>query len=319
MNRGEIRDLIEKYYSGETSIEEERALLNFLESDTSTEFQSEKAQFLFFKKSQNEKPTKDLFKDEATLEKKIVKINFGLVSRIAALLVIALGLGYIIFTLFNKPLVEHTTQANVQSEIKLPDGSLVWIHNHSQLRYPPVFDKNYREVFLEGEAYFEIKKDTTRPFIVHTHDAATKVVGTSFDLRNYAREAHVELTVFTGKVIFGSTKKVEVTSVNPMIYEKKDGQLHQSSLRGFNTLAWKTKRLKFEDTPLDLVLIDLARYYNVRFEIRSKEKMDCHFNGDFNNPQLEDMLNALSFSMNIKFQLNNGVYYIDGHNCGANQ
>jgi ferric-dicitrate binding protein FerR (iron transport regulator) len=120
-------------------------------------------------------------------------------------------------------------------------------------------------------------------------------------------------------VIFGSTKKVEVTSVNPMIYEKKNGQLHPSTSKSLNALAWKTKRLKFEDTSLDEVLTDLARYYNVHFEMSSKNKLNCHFSGNFNNPQLEDMLNALSFSMNITFQLNAGVYYIDGHNCGATQ
>ncbi|HEV8512285.1 MAG TPA: FecR domain-containing protein [Cyclobacteriaceae bacterium] len=319
MNRQAIQNLIDKYYNGETTMEEERALFNFLESDTTSEFQSEKAQFLFFKKSREEKPTQDLFEGANFPQKKILKINFGFATRIAALLIIGLGISYFLFTVFHKPLIEHTTRANVQSEIKLPDGSLVWLHNHSRLRYPTAFDKDSREVFLEGEAYFEIRKDSTRPFIVHTHEATTKVVGTSFDLRNYAAEEHVELTVFTGKVIFGSAKKVEVASSNSMIYEKKNGQLHPSTLKGLNSLAWKTKRLKFEDTPLDEVLIDLARYYNVHFEMKSKAKLNCHFSGNFNNPQLEDMLNALSFSMNVKFQLNQDVYYIDDHNCGATQ
>ncbi len=119
-----------------------------------------------------------------------------LALRAAAVLVIALGLGYSLFSLFRTPMSETSTEANVQSELKLPDGSHVWVHSSSRLRYPSAFAADQREVFLEGEAYFEITKDPARPFIVHTHETTTKVVGTSFDLRNYGKEEHVELTVF---------------------------------------------------------------------------------------------------------------------------
>jgi len=155
MNRLDIQNLIDKYYNGDTTIEEEHLLLDFLESDTSNDFQSEKAQFLFFKKSREEKPTKELF-DVVASEPggRIIKFRFY-VLRAAAVLIVALGLGYLLFFLFRSPLIETSTEANVQSEINLPDGSHVWIHSSSKIRYPIKFDKDKREVFLDGEAYLK--------------------------------------------------------------------------------------------------------------------------------------------------------------------
>jgi transmembrane sensor len=320
MNKLDVHSLINKYYDGDTTIEEERLLLDFLESDTSNDFQSEKAQFLFFKTVKAESPTKNLanrISEEFSAVAKGFNLTFAM--RAAAILIVAFGLSYLLFFILKSPLAETSTEANVQSEINLPDGSHVWIHSSSKIQYPKKFNKDKREVFLDGEAYFEITKDPTKPFIVHTHEATTQVVGTSFDLRNYKGEKHVELTVFSGKVIFGSSKKVEVISGSRVVFEKNSGELRQNQVKGFNSLAWKTKRLQFEDTPLDEVLVDLARYFTVPFEMKTKDKLNCHFSGNFNNPQLEDMLKALSFSMNIKFQLNNGIYYIDGHNCSAAQ
>jgi transmembrane sensor len=320
MNKSEVHSLINKYYNGDATIEEERLLLNFLESDTSNNFQSEKAQFLFFEKSRDEKPTRDLL-NVVVLEPRgrIVKFRQGFFMRVAAILIVTVGLGYLLFFIFRSPLTETSTEANVQSEIKLPDGSHVWIHSSSKIRYPKKFNKEKREVFLEGEAYFEITKDPTKPFLVHTHETITQVVGTSFDLRNFKRERHVELTVFTGKVIFGSDAKVEVTPGNQAVFEKVNKKLFRKEVKGLNALAWKTKRLQFEDRPLYEVLADLTRYFGVRFEMKTKDKLNCHFSGNYSNPQLDDMLKALSFSMNIQFQLNNGIYYIDGHNCSAAQ
>ena len=319
MNKGEIQSLIDKYYSGDATIEEERMLFDFLTSDTSNDFQSEKAQFHYFKKSREEKPTRDLFERPNHKHSTVKIFPFGFVVRAAAILIVGVGVGYLLFLLFRSPLIETTTEANAQSEINLPDGSRVWVHGSSRVRYPVQFDKDKREVFLTGEAYFEITKDPIKPFVVHTGKTTTQVVGTSFDLRNYNGEGHVELTVFTGKVIFGSDKKVEVAHGNHVVFEKANGELHESPVKGLNALAWKTRRLQFEDTPLTEVLADLTRYFNIQFEMKTKDELTCHFTGTFDSPRPEDIMKALSFSMNIQFQLDIGIYYIDAHNCGAVQ
>jgi len=319
MNKAEVHNLIDKYYRGDTTLEEERVLLDFLESDMNNEFPSEKAQFSFFKKSREEKLTEDLFEIPDKEPIQIRSYSFGFVMRAAAALILALGLGYLLFLVAGSPLLETSTEANVQSEVLLPDGSHVWVHSLSHLRYPRAFEKDKREVFLDGEAYFEIVKDQAKPFIVHTHEVITQVVGTSFDLRNYGKEENVELTVFAGKVLFGSATKVAVAAGDQMIFEKKNKQVHKNLLKGLNALAWKNKQLQFDDAPLDQVLADLSRYYNIRITRKTKEELNCHFTGSFNNPRLEDMINALSFSMNIQFQLDNGIYYIDAHNCSGAQ
>jgi len=81
-------------------------------------------------------------------------------------------------------MTELATQSNTLDNATLPDGTHVWLGRHSTLHYPPVFDIAAREVFLEGEAYFEVAENPSQPFIVHASQTTTKVVGTAFNLRS---------------------------------------------------------------------------------------------------------------------------------------
>ncbi len=89
-------------------------------------------------------------------------------------------------------------------------------------------------------------------------------------------------------------------------------------MKGLNALAWKTSQLQFADAPMSEVLVDLSRYFNVRFD-RQKQNLNCHFSGTFKDPKLDDVLKAIAFSTNVSFRLDQDIYYIDAHNCSATQ
>jgi len=212
-------------------------------------------------------------------------------------------------------MTELVTQESSLDNATLPDGTHVWLGPHSTLHYPPVFDIANREVFLDGEAYFEVAENPIQPFIVHASQTTVKVVGTAFNLRDYHKEDKVELSVYSGKVLFGAKTKVELRHNDQSIYHKNTNELERVAIKNANTLAWKDKALVFEDALLQDVFTDLERYFNIKIEVGNKDLLKCHFNGNFKNPRLQEILGALSYSMNLKYELVNDVCLIIGQGC----
>lgn len=320
MNSQQVEALIEKYYLGETTAEEDQQLSVFLANDRSDLYKSEKAQFLFYITSGEQKASKLL---NERIEKGIspVTILFSIrtISKLAAILVITLGLGYYFVVQRDNQTIEIITQKSNNTKVQLPDGSTVWINQLSKLSYPKKFDNKVREVYLEGQAYFEVTKDINKPFVVHSMQATTKVLGTSFNIRSYNVDENIELTVYTGKVLFGSDKKVEVLAGSQMIFNKEKNQLSEIRFKNLNSLAWKNRELKYEDTELRIVFHDLERYFNVKFEIQQKELLYCHFSGTFFEPKLQEVLNVIKYFLAIEYQQKENTIYISGQSCAKLQ
>ena len=317
MNNKGIEELLEKYYLGETSLDEDREIKRYLENDQTGSYQSEKAQFLFYqtisKEVSHRLPNLNL-EDKAPKSYKYISVQ--MFYKLAAILIISVGLGYIYVNYFRQPMAELATQSNTLDNASLPDGTHVWLGRHSTLQYPPVFDIASREVFLEGEAYFEVAENPSQPFIVYASQTTTKVVGTAFNLRSYQKEDKVELSVYSGKVLFGAKTKMELKHNEQSIYQKNTRELKRAAIKNTNTLAWKDKTLVFENALLKDVFTDLERYFNIKIEVGNKDLLKCHFNGNFKNPRLEEILGALSYSINLKYELENDVYLIIGQGCG---
>jgi transmembrane sensor len=124
----------------------------------------------------------------------------------------------------------------------LPDGSTVWLNKHSKFSYPEKFIAAERVVNLEGEAFFEVKKDDTQPFIIYTPTSVTKVTGTSFNLKAYPGK-EVELYVVSGTVEFASLNKPEATKI-ALQRDEKASLDNKTDVTSKNTskvkdIAWK--------------------------------------------------------------------------------
>lgn len=319
MDKMAIQELIEKYYLGETSLEEDDQLMELVLADSSEQYQSEKAQFRHFKELKVTASTQPFVAD---LNKKnqgflFQKAFSNQLLRLAASLLLLAGGSYVIYSI-NDQAIEVSTDSATTKEILLQDGSVVSLHFDSKLTYPKNFDRDTREVTLEGEGFFNISKDAQRPFIVHTFQTTTKVVGTEFNLRGYANDHSIQLDVVSGMVLFGADSTVGVRAGNSIAYEKDTKILSKSIDNIPNTAAWFKKQLVFENVELRSVFNDLENYFHVKFEIVDQDLLRCHFSGKFVDPSLRDVLSVLKYSLKITYTNKKGIYYINGKGCAQN-
>jgi ferric-dicitrate binding protein FerR (iron transport regulator) len=236
--------------------------------------------------------------------------------RVAAGILLAISITYMIFSL-SKQQNEIFTDANSTKKIILEDGSIILLHFDSKLTFPKKFDSDKREVTLEGEAFFNISKDEQRPFIVHTFQTTTRVVGTEFNVRGYAKDNVIQLDVVSGLVLFGADSLVDVKAGNSINYEKDTKILSKSTVNIPNTAAWFKKQLVFDNVELRSVFYDLENYFHVKFEIVDQELLSCHFSGKFVDPSLRDLLSVLQYSLKISYTNKKGIYYINGKGCAS--
>ena len=162
----------------------------------------------------------------------------------------------------------------------LNDGTEVWLNADSKLRYPLVFGKAKREVYLEGEAYFNVKQDGERPFVVHTNFGKTKVLGTSFDVNAYSgTEGYT--TLVSGKVSCTSVEDEEVIlAPGQQAVMSKSGNMSVREVDMQEYVSWKDGLFVFNNKSLKDIMIILERWYGVKVEFRDKGLESLTFTGN---------------------------------------
>lgn len=166
-------------------------------------------------------------------------------------------------------------------QVTLPDGSKVWLNAASSLRFPTRFAGNDRTVYLNGEAYFEITPDAHQPFHVQLSDGQQiTVLGTSFNVMNYADETNITTTLVTGKVMVsqpGGQQAILAPSEQAVII-KGENRITVSEADIDKTIAWKTGMFEFENDGLPAIMRQLARWYDVEV-IYSGDIPQLHYSG----------------------------------------
>ena len=318
MSKQEIEGLLEKYYAGETSLEEEKILFKHYKEENISSDNSGQAQFLYFNAKKNEEPLPAFSTklDSFTFsEKRLRQINLVQILRIAALLTFCVGIAwFLIYRQANPATRKIITHSGEQTNTTLPDGSVVWLNGTSQLEFNETFGQDNREIFLKGEAYFEVIKDPNKPFVIHTGEVTTEVLGTSFNLRSYQPEQDIELNVISGVVRFGSRNKIEVVPGAAASFNSITENI-QTHTANPNATAWKTKQLVFDNDVMRNVLRDIERYFHITFEVKNTDLLNCHFKGSFQDPELEAVLKIIGYSLNVEYSFRNGKYILQGQNC----
>jgi transmembrane sensor len=220
MNEEQIHDLIARSCS-EILSEEERAVLSSWRAASSTNERCYQETLRIWELTAGLKPDyipdtdkhwKDLLiKMEA--EPRTGRVKFlsrgSSFYKVAAAVVLVASLGYIMLHFSTLLLKEITTKqtASHMDVFYLPDSSIVWLNKNSRLTFPEEFDADQRVVYLEGEAFFDVRKNPHQPFIIHAGATTTKVLGTSFDVKAYQGDKEVSVTVITGKVAFSTERQ----------------------------------------------------------------------------------------------------------------
>ena len=322
MNKQQTETLMGKYYNGETSLEEEKMLFrHYNEGSPSDATNVDQAQFIYFKIKQEENPEFSFSPKMPPTPLSKMKTNWinpAIMVRVAAMLAVGVcAVWFIFYRQYYANSNRIRTLAGEQITTTLPDGTKVWLNGSSSLRYDYAINPGTRTVYMEGEAYFEVYKNSERPFVIHTGKVTTEVLGTSFNLRYYPHESNVELNVISGKVAFGENEKIEVSSGAFASFHDALERITSTRSNDPNAIAWKTKRLLFEDAVMKEVVRDLERYFNVSIEIETPGLLNCHFTGSFHDPDLEEILRVIGFGLNIDYTVSNKKYFLSGQNCAT--
>lgn len=201
--------------------------------------------------------------------------------------------------------IEHKqTKKGEKLTVKLPDGTTVKLNANSSLSYKNDFANEKREVFLEGEAYFEVKEDKKHPFVIHTGEIHTTVLGTEFNVRSYGDEKKIAVAVVEGHVKVGRDADYLVLAPNEVsTYHKTNGQLDKRKVDVSKLVAWNRNILYFENATADEVWRKLENWYGVNIIIKNKKNIEGRYSGEYANEPLETVLRGISFASGFQFEI----------------
>lgn len=222
--------------------------------------------------------------------------------------------------------ISKTTQRGEKLKLLLPDSSVVFLNASSKISFPKHFiaGKN-REIRLDGEAFFEVKHDKSRPFIVHSGLLQTQVLGTSFNVSAYINEKTFSVAVCTGKVgvsALKSGKQQHLSLLTPgsrLVYQPNNKQYKIDHQKALDYKGWTENRFIFKNETLATIISSLERSYNINFEVRDKKMLTCRFNVTFFNRNIRDIADQLTTmsggNLHYKFSPDKTVITLWGEAC----
>ncbi|WP_163397303.1 FecR family protein [Flavobacterium fluviatile] len=261
--------------------------------------------------------SKSKLKNEIRQIKKAKRVfylsSFKWTAAAAVLLVVGFSAFYYlsVMTITTK---QYATKLGERAKITLTDGTQVWLNAGSVLEYPEVFNGGTREVSLTGEAFFDVAKDKKHPFIIHTKQMDTKVLGTSFNVQAYPEQLHQEVSVLTGRVNVKSTiteENVFVTPGQKAVFQNKSNKLRAFKDVPVSSISlWRKSIIVFDDTPMPEVIATINRNYNVTLELKNDKLKKLQISAYFKELPPEQVVALVCKIINAEYQLKAGVYTI---------
>ena len=204
--------------------------------------------------------------------------------------------------------VAHAPKGSV-SEIILPDGSAIFLNADSKVKYSIDGKDGIREVFLEGEAWFDVEKNNEKHFLVHTSFYDVNVTGTKFNIKAYGTDNELATTLEEGQIIIQSTdnfKLAENVIVNPGEQASLNKESKELTIKNVNTkwvTSWKDNKLIFVNMSLKELVVLLERKYGVDIEVKNKEILNLHFDGTIKNESIIEFLNIIQKTLPIDYKI----------------
>lgn len=214
-------------------------------------------------------------------------------------------------------MLEISSADQVMNKVELPDGTIVSLNSNTKIVYPEKFDRTNREVTIEGEAFFEVKPNKRKPFIIHAGKAQIQVLGTSFNVSAYPELKQVEVIVETGKVQV-SNKVAKTEQTNELILIPGDrgtliyssNSLLKTTNQDPNFLSWKTRHLIFKSTSLGEVIRNLEKVYKVEIHLADPRLSQLLLTAQFNNYSLDFIMEVIETTFQIEAKNVNGQYIL---------
>ena len=324
MSKDRILALMTRKLSGEATPEELRELRDYLSADAAAGERS-KVFDQFWSRREDEADTSA----EENLKKVLGSLNLSPavepVVRLrmrgwmwaAAAILIFCGIGGVLYVnQRHSPetlalLMEKHNAKGTRSIIQLSDGSKIWLNADSKLRYPEVFKGGAREVYLNGEAFFDVAKSKGHPFIIHLASGTIQVLGTSFNVRAYDNEPVVETSVSTGRIAFipkyrTSHKKQDTVYLAPdhkASYTFAREELSTSTTSSKEDKAWTDGKLIFRGMTMEQIAVELERNFGKKVVFVDNEPKTFVFTGSFENNTLDEIMYYLTITKNFSYKI----------------
>ena len=191
---------------------------------------------------------------------------------------------------------------------ELPDGTTGWLNSGSTLKFPVKFKDKQREVTLSGEGFFNVAKDSEKPFIVKTCNMDIKALGTSFNVLAYPDDETCEITLETGKVIIERTREsgetVKLAELQPdhqIVISKRTYKTDVSEVVTEKYTSWKEGKLVLRNDPMDVVVKRIRRWYNVEITLKDKELESYRYRATFEDETFSEVLKLLKLTSPIEY------------------
>ena len=313
--------LTEKYKKGECSPREKELLENYLES-----FQNNAGEW-----NENEMGNQRITEEKiySGIMKSVKKESTryftrafqspSLLKRAASIIFfIVLGTGILYISgVFNQKKGtfvwhEKITSPGEKAVLTLSDGSKVVLNADSKLKYSEQFNGKAREIYLEGEAYFAIKHENNKPFIVHTGDLTTTDIGTEFDISAYPDNKTIAVSLLEGKVKISSDKNGRVERIavlNPkerLVYDKRNNAGTFGNFDSLEIVGWKDNIYKFDNVSLDKVLSGLERAYAVKFRLTDRTVLAQKITVKFEKNSLNTVVDVIKSLTGLDYKIVKG-------------
>lgn len=205
----------------------------------------------------------------------------------------------------------YRTPAGQPQRLRLADGSVVTLAPQSQLRYPAQFGGGSREVYLEGEAFFEVSKDPRRPFRVHSGAWVTQVLGTKFNVSAVPGARQLAVSLVEGKVeVLDKQDKYLLAPGQQLRTERATGRIYRQAFDRQQVLAWRSNQLVFKNEKLADVASQLERRYGVKLVFADPATAEVRLWATFDNEPLPRVLDALRLAGGLTYHREGQVVYL---------
>lgn len=311
-------DLLVKYLVGEATPAEAEAIQNWIAASPANRQEYDNFK-LIWDESQHIASTKNVDEDAAYLRlqkrlnntaptttqpAQVRKMKTSWWIGIAASLLLVCTVAWLTISHYydNKAIafVKINSEAQTRAQT-LPDGSVITLNSHSTLIYPEKFTGKIRPVTMQGEAFFKVTPDKTKPFIIKVNGVTVRVVGTSFNVKS--RDGKTQVIVETGIVnVSEKTKNINLNPGEKVLVTKKDGLLAKESIKGRLYNYYATHELVCDETPLHELVSSLNEIYYAHIVIGNKAIANLPITTVFKDQSLDQVLLVISETFRIKVE-----------------
>lgn len=312
-----MHELIHKYFQGTLDAGDELELFRQMETDKELQaefarYQNTHALLSFTDVAINEKDSRRGYKTfvSRTRRRKVYRLALRTIGQAAAVLLVALGVHFYHITQKTPDIVAQSetslfVPAGQRVSITLEDGTVVWLNAQTQITYPTAFAGQERRVKIEGEAYFDVARDTERPFIVSTRDAEMTVLGTEFNVYSYPEESVSRISLVEGSLLVSqAANPAQTIQLKPSEEVTIAGSSMQlGTISNSDYFLWVDGIYSFENETFENILKRLELYYDIEIIVENPAMLSWRYTVKFRQRDgINEILRLLQrvYSFNVR-------------------